>query len=53
MYTKTNNTKYHGNHPIPTKKINMQPENNAIINNVVDDIVVYKTQKLSAAREVP
>ena len=47
----SNPTKDHGNHPIPRKKINNQLENNAIINNVVDEIILNETQKVSAARE--
>ena len=32
-------------------KINRQIENNAITNNVVDEIILNETQKVSAARE--
>ena len=33
-------TKETGNHPLPRKKINMQQENNAIVNSVVDEILL-------------
>ena len=52
-YSKCKPTKDHGNNPIPRKKNNRQPENNAIINNVVDEIPLNETQKVSAAREAP
>ena len=44
-YDKSNTNKYHGNHPVPKKKINRQLENNAIINNMVDEILLNETQK--------
>ena len=34
-------------------KINRKMENNAIINNIVDEILLNETQKVSAAREAP
>ena len=43
--------KYHGNYSIPGKKINRQLENNAIISNMVDEILLNETQKVSAARK--
>ena len=43
--------KYHGNYSIPGKKINRQMENNAIISNMVDEILLNETQKVSAARK--
>ena len=39
-----------GNHPVAGKKINMQQENYAIVNNVGDEILLNKTQKVSTAR---
>ena len=44
-YTKSKTTKYHGNHTTPSKKNNRQLENNAIINNMVDTILLNETQK--------
>ena len=35
------------------EKINSQPENSAIINNLVDEILLNKTQKVSAVRKAP
>ena len=49
-YAKINPTKDHGNNPIP-RKIDSQIENNFIINNVVDGILLNKTQKVSDVRE--
>ena len=40
-----------GNHPVAGKKINMQQENYAIVNNVGDEILLNKTQKVSTARQ--
>ena len=42
-YAKSNPTKDHGNHPIPGNKFNRHLENNAIINNVVDEILLNET----------
>ena len=39
-------TKEHGSSPVPRKKINIQQENNAIVNNATDEIIL--TQKVSA-----
>ena len=50
-YTKGIPTKYQGNHTIWRGEINKQLENNAIINKVVNDILLNETQKASAARE--
>ena len=35
------------------EKCNRQLENNAIINNMVDDILINETQKVSAERKAP
>ena len=50
-YANSKPTNDHGNHPIQGEKINRHLENNAIINNVVDEILLNETQKLSAVRE--
>ena len=39
-------TKDHGNIPVPRNFFNGQQENNAIVNNIVDEILL--TQKVSA-----
>ena len=52
-YAKGKPTKYRGNHPIPGKKINIQQENNAIVNNVVNEILLNETQKVRDAKEAP
>ena len=52
-YTKGKPTKGHGNHPIPRGKFYIQQKNNAIINNVVDEILLNESQKVSAAKEAP
>ena len=31
----------------------MHQENNSIVNNVVDEILLHETQKVSAAKEAP
>ena len=36
------------NHPVPRKTFNRHQENNAIINNVVDGILLNETEKGSA-----
>ena len=41
------------NHPILRKTFNRKLENNVIINNVVDEILLNETPKVSSAREVP
>ena len=46
-------TKDHGNHPIPRKHFNRQLENNDILKNLVDEILLNETQKVSTAREAP
>ena len=40
-------TKDRGISPIPKKTINRQKENNAIVNNVVDEILLNETQEVS------
>ena len=49
-YAEGNPTKYHGNNPVPRGKFNSPQENNAIINNAMDDVLINETKKLSAAR---
>ena len=39
--------------PYQGKKFNSNLENNDIINNVMDEILLNETQKVSAAREAP
>ena len=51
-YDKGKTTKDHGNNSTP-RKIKRQKEKNSIINNIVDEILLNRTQKLSAAREAP
>ena len=41
------------NNPVPRKKFNRQQENNAIINNAVDEILLHETQRVIAAKEAP
>ena len=41
------------NNPVPIKKYNWYQGNNTIVNNVVDEIILNETQKVSAAREAP
>ena len=49
-FDKSKHTKDHENHPILKKKY--RPiDNNAIINNVVDDILLNETKKVSSLRE--
>ena len=50
-YVKVKPTKENGNHSIPSKKFKRHMEKNIYINDVVDDIILYETQKVSAARE--
>ena len=52
-YAKGKPTNDRGNHPVPRNKFNKQQENNAIFNNVVDEIILHETQKLSAVKEAP
>ena len=52
-YAKGKPTKDHGNNPVPKKTFNRQKGNNSIVNNVVDEILLNETQRLSAAREAP
>ena len=52
-YAKGKTFKDRGNRPVPRKCFNKQQENNAIDNNVVDQILLHKTQKVSAVREAP
>ena len=52
-YSKGKPNKEHGNHIIPAKKISSYLENNAVINNVVDEILLNETQKVSTEREAP
>ena len=42
-YTKSKTTKYHGNHTTPRKIFNRQQENNAIIKNLVDEILLNES----------
>ena len=46
-------TEYYENHPVPSNFFNRPQVNNAIINNVVGEILLNETQKLSAVKEVP
>ena len=41
------------NHPVPRKRFNRHRENNAIINNVVDEILLNETEKVSAESKAP
>ena len=50
-YAKGKLTKDHGNNPVPRNKFNRQQENNAIVNNEVDEILLNETQKVSASKE--
>ena len=50
-YAKGKPNKYRGIHPVPRKKIHWQKENNAVVNNVVDEILIHDTQKLSTAKK--
>ena len=50
-YAKSESTKDHSNHLVPRNYFNRQQESNAIANNVVDDILLHETQKVSAAKE--
>ena len=47
-YANSRPTKEHGRSPVPKKKINRQQENNAIVDNAVDEILLNETQKASA-----
>ena len=49
-YANGKTTMDRGNHPVPRKKINRQQENYASVNNVGDEILLNKTQKVSAVR---
>ena len=48
---KGKHTTEHRIHPTSGEKINRNKENNAIVNNMVHEILLNKTQKVSAARE--
>ena len=50
-YAKGNPTKDHSNHPLSRKVFNMRQKKNATINNVVYEILLNETKKVSAARE--
>ena len=50
-YTKGKLTRDHRNNPVPINKFNWQLENNFIVNNVVDEIILRGTRKLSAKKE--
>ena len=52
-YAKGKPNKDRGNHPVPREEINRQQENNFIVNNVVDEILLNETQKVSDTREAP
>ena len=43
-YAKCKPNKDHRNHPIPRNKFNRQKGKNAIVNNVVDEILLYEKQ---------
>ena len=47
-YANIRPTKDRGSSPVPRKKINRQQENNSIVNNILDEIILNETQKLSA-----
>ena len=46
-YASDQPNKYHGNHPIPRKIFRKNQENHAIINNVLDDILLNEPEKVS------
>ena len=50
-YAKGRHTKDHNNYPVPRRNFNRRKGNNAIINNVVDEILPNETQKVSTTRE--
>ena len=52
-YSYSKPTKDHWNHPIPMETFNRQLEKNDIIKNLVDEILLNETHKVSAAREAP
>ena len=41
------------NHTVTRNKFNSQQENNVISNNLVDEILLHETQKVSAVKEAP
>ena len=52
-YAKYKPTKDCSNHPARRGKFNIQQENNAIVNNLVDEILLHETQKVSDAKGAP
>ena len=52
-FAKGNPTKDCGNHPVPRNCFISQQENNAIVNNVMDEILLNEIQKVCASREAP
>ena len=50
-YSKGKPPKYHSNCLVQGKKNNRKQEKNTIFNNMVDEILLNKTQKVSTARE--
>ena len=52
-HTKGKPTKDHEVYPVSRKMFNMQQGNNAIVNNVVDEILINEAQEVSAASEEP
>ena len=44
MYANSKHTKDHGNHPVLRENINRQPENSAVANSGVDDILLNEKQ---------
>ena len=53
MYANSKPTKGNGKHPIQRKTFNSQPENSAVTNSGVDDILLNEKQQVSPARETP
>ena len=47
-YAASQRTKDHGRNPLPRKRFQKNQENHAIINNVVDDILLNEPKKVSA-----
>ena len=50
-YAKGKPAKDRGNHTTPGRKFHRQQENNVIVNNAVDEIILYETKRLSDVRE--
>ena len=49
---KSRPTKDRGNDPVPGNNVCSQKENNAIVNNAVDEILLHKNQKLSTKKKL-